>query len=188
MEFAMNRAVHVLSAIFGYMFLALSFLISAETLARKLFKFSFQGVDELGGYALAIGSSLAFSIAMVERAHIRIDLLHERFSVRLRAWLNWLSVTLLAAFSLFLIWICWTVLADTLTYGSTAQTPWATPLIYPQGIWYAALVLFAFVGVWLAVRASMLLFHGRLDQLNAEFHPKGAIEELQDELEDVGRR
>ena len=72
----MERVVGILSAVFGWMFLALSVLVAAETLSRKLFNFSFQGADELGGYALAVGSSLAFTVALVERAHIRIDLLH----------------------------------------------------------------------------------------------------------------
>ena len=59
----MNRVATALSIAFGYMFVALSLFVTAETIMRKLFNVSFQGADELGGYALAVGSSLAFSIA-----------------------------------------------------------------------------------------------------------------------------
>jgi TRAP-type C4-dicarboxylate transport system permease small subunit len=184
----MERVVGILSAVFGWMFLALSVLVAAETLSRKLLNFSFQGADELGGYALAVGSSLAFTVALVERAHIRIDLLHERLPVRMQAALNWISIVLMAALGLFLVRYGWLVIMDTLAYGSTAPTPWTTPLIWPQSAWYATLAVFALVAVWLAVRATRLLFAGRIDILNRDFHPKGALEELADELEDVAHR
>ena len=77
---------------------------------------------------------------------------------------------------------------DTLSYGSTAATPWATPLIYPQSAWYAALCLFALMALILAGRATWLFVRGRLDQVRTEFHPKGVIEELEEELSDLESR
>ncbi len=184
----MHRFVSFSSNVFGLMMLAFAILVTVDTIARKLLNFSFQGTDELGGYALAVGSSLAFTVALVERAHIRIDLLHERLPATVQAVLNWLSALLLAAFGVMLVWVCYQVIVDTVAYRSTAATPWATPLIYPQSVWYAALVVFALAGVWLALRATVLLARGRLEQLNADYHPKGAIEELKEELEDLGGR
>ena len=184
----MTRLVTVLSALFGYMFLALSFLVAGETILRKLFNVSIQGADELGGYALAVGSSLAFAIALAGRSHIRIDLIHRFLPTNLQAGLNWLSALLMALFALLLSWVCYTVVHDTLDYSSTAATPWATPLIYPQSIWYGALLFFTLVAVILALRASYLLFTQQINALNEEFHPKGAIEELQEEIEDAEKR
>ena len=60
--------------------IAFAVLVTVDTIARKLLNFSFQGTDELGGYALAVGSSLAFTVALIERAHIRIDLLHAKLA------------------------------------------------------------------------------------------------------------
>lgn len=184
----MSRLVTLLSTLFGYMFIALSFLVAGETLLRKLFNVSIQGADELGGYALAVGSSLAFAIALAGRSHIRIDLIHRYLPAWLQGWLNWLSALLMALFAVLLAWVCYTVVSDTQDYGSTAATPWATPLIYPQSVWYAALLLFTLVAVLLAVKATYLLFTRRLERLNDEFHPKGAIEELQEEIEDAAQR
>jgi TRAP-type C4-dicarboxylate transport system permease small subunit len=184
----MNRLVTLLSCLFGYMFLALSALVTTETIARKLFNFSFQGADELGGYALAVGSSLAFSIALIGRNHIRIDLLHQHFPRILQALLNWLSMMLLAAFGLLLSWVCLTIVQDTMEYKSTAPTPWATPLIYPQSLWYAGLLVFAVIAVGFAGRATVLFASGRIGELNREFHPKGAMEELEEEIEDLSLR
>ena len=39
-----------------------------------------------------------------------------------------------------------------------------------------------------AARATYLLFKGRIDELNVEFHPKSAKEELKEELEDLEHR
>lgn len=184
----MNRLATVLSAIFGYMFVALSIFVTAETLMRKIFNFSFQGADELGGYALAVGSSLAFCVALIGRNHIRIDLLHQKLPAAVQAVLNWLSMVLLAAFGLLLVWVCFKIILDTLDYQSTAATPWATPLIYPQGPWYLSLVVFFIVAAVYAVRASYLLLSKRIEDLNFEFHPKGFDEELKEEIEDLDLR
>ena len=184
----MNILVSLASRIFGIALIGLSVFVSIETVARKAFNFSFQGADELGGYVLAVGSSLAFIVALVERAHIRIDVLHVRFPEKLQATMDWLSIVSLALLGLFMVYVGRIVIVDTLSYGSTAATPWATPLIYPQSAWYAALCLFALVALILAGRATWLFFSGRRDQVLTEFHPKGAIEELKEELNDLENR
>jgi len=184
----MHRLVTFLSCLFGYIFLALSALVTAETVSRKLFNFSFQGADELGGYALAVGSSLAFSIALVGRNHIRIDLLHQRLSPGTQALLNWLSIVLMALFGLLLAGVGFKVVVDTMAYQSTAPTPWTTPLIYPQGLWYATLLVFAALAIGFALRASYLFATRRIGELNSEFHPKGAMEELKEEIEELSYR
>ena len=184
----MKRAEAILANVFGAIFLALSFIVTVETLARKLFNYSLQGVDELAGYSLAIGSTLAFSMALAGRNHIRVDVFHDFFPRGVKAALNWISIVLLAAVAVLLVAVSWRVISETRLYGSTAQTPWATPLIYPQALWYAGLVLFMLVGLGFAARATWLLAKGRLDELNEEFHPKSAKEELKEELEDFAQR
>jgi TRAP-type C4-dicarboxylate transport system permease small subunit len=184
----MNTLVLVVSRLFGAALVGLSVFVSIETIARKAFNFSFQGADELGGYVLAVGSSLAFFVALVDRAHIRIDVLHVRFPQKLQATMDWLSIVSIAGLGLFMIYVGRIVIVDTLSYGSTAATPWATPLIYPQSAWYAALCLFALMALYLAGRATWLFVSGRRDQLLSEFHPKGTIEELEEELSDLENR
>jgi TRAP-type C4-dicarboxylate transport system permease small subunit len=122
------------------------------------------------------------------RNHIRVDVFHEKLPPRAQAVVNWISVMSLATFAAFIVWVAFKVIADTMQYHSTAQTPWATPLIWPQGIWYAGLVTFAIVACIYAVRGSVLLFGGRIDTLNRDFHPKSAKEELKEELDDLAQR
>src|ERR1051326_5551029 len=122
----MKRVQRLLAWAFGAIFVALSVVVSVETLARKVFNYSIQGADELGGYALASGSVIAFSLALIGRNHIRVDVFHGRFPQRMQAWLNVLSSVLLAAFAMLLAFVSLKVVADTLAYGSTAPTPWQT--------------------------------------------------------------
>jgi TRAP-type C4-dicarboxylate transport system permease small subunit len=183
-----ERIENVLATIFGLIFLGLAVVVTIETASRKLFNVSLQGADELVGSALAVGSTIAFSLALMGRNHIRVDVFHERFSRRWQAWLNWFSIVSLAALGIFIAYVAFKVLGDTLQYHSTAQTPWATPLIWPQGVWYAGLIIFALVATGYALRASKLLFTGELDTLNHDFHPKSAKEELKEELDDLAVR
>lgn len=179
---------NVLAWVFGAIFLALAAVVTVETLSRKIFNVSLQGADELGGYALAVGSTIAFSLALMGRNHIRVDVFHEMFPRRVQAFLNWFSIASMAAFGIFVAWVATKVIADTLEYGSTAQTPWATPLVWPQSVWYAGLVVFALVATGYALRATGLLARGRIEVLNHDFHPKSAKEELKEELDDLANR
>ncbi len=179
---------NVLAWVFGTIFLVLSVVVAVETLSRKIFNYSLQGADELGGYALAVGSTIAFSLALMGRNHIRVDVFHEKMPRALQAFLNWFSIASIAAFGVFMAWVATKVIVDTMQYGSTAQTPWATPLIWPQSVWYAGLVIFALVATGYAVRASWLGIRRRIDTLNDDFQPKSAKEELKEELDDLANR
>ena len=189
---AANRLLEAFAAsasrLFGAALVALSLFVALETVLRKLFAFSFEGADELGGYVLAVGSCLAFVVALADRAHIRIDVLHARLPAPLQALADTLSILSMAALGVFLVWVSRDVIADTLAYGSTAPTPWATPLIWPQALWFAALCLFAATALVLGLRAAWLYGSGQRARLEAEFHPRGTMEELAEELESGAAR
>ncbi len=176
------------SAAFGIVFIGLSIAVTVETLSRKLFNISLQGVDELGGYCLAIGGALAFTIAISARAHIRIDIVYDLMPRGVRVALNILSVATLAISAVVLLWMAWTSFADSLAFGSTAQTPWATPLQYPQALWVAALGAFTIVSVVQLGQVGFYAMTGRLKEIDSEFSPRGAKEELKEELEDIKHR
>tara|TARA_R110000751_G_scaffold12209_5_gene42076 strand:+ start:6115 stop:6690 length:576 start_codon:yes stop_codon:yes gene_type:complete len=184
----MNAFIKVVSWSFGLLLIGFSVFVSLETISRKLFDFSFQGADELGGYILAVCGSLAFSLALLERGHVRIDFIYDRLSRKSRSVLNWLSVMCMAAVGLFFARYCYVVIRDTISYGSTAATPWATPLIYPQSLWYAALLIFTLTSLGLAIWVTVWLCQGKNHQINQHFGPKSSMEELQDELTDIQQR
>lgn len=177
-----------LGTLFGLIFVALSLLVAVETVVRKLFNFSLQGADELGGYALAICATIAFSLALLGRTHIRVDVFHDHLPAWLQTGLNWLSAASIAAFALLLAWLSWFVLQDSRSYQSVSQTPWATPLVWPQTAWVIGLAIFAAVALAMAARATWLLLRGRVAQLNREFGPRSTKDEVDEELQDLQHR
>jgi TRAP-type C4-dicarboxylate transport system permease small subunit len=184
----MQRLASALGVVFGYLTLLLGIVVTGETVARKLLDWSLQGADELGGYILAVSACLSFCVALLGRSHMRIDVVPYRLPLKGQAILNWVSSTSIALFSLVLAWASWGIIRDTFLYNSTAPTPWATPLKYPQSIWYAGVLAFALVATLLAAKATGLLLHARWERLAREFEPKAQREELEEELEDARRR
>ncbi|APX91523.1 hypothetical protein BWR19_00330 [Halomonas sp. 1513] len=184
----MGSVVRVFSIVFGVIFFALSFLVSIETLTRRLFNISLGGVDEISGYAVAVAAGLAFSVTLIQRAHIRIDIVTSRLSPQKQAFLNWLASVSLAVLCLFCVWLAYGVISDTLAYGSRAPTVWATPLIYPQAPWFIALLLFCALALLLAGHATLLLARRDTRRLLKDFGPRSAKDELQEEMEDIKQR
>ena len=184
MDFVRN----ICSALFGYALLGLSLMVVVDIVSRKLLGFSLQGTDELGGYVLAIGSTLAFSVALIGQGHIRVDILRGVLPRTARAVLDWLSAVLMAALAALLTWVSYLMLSDSISYGSIAPTPWGTPLAMPQGAWFIGMVMLLLVALWLALCASILFFSGRHERLVKDFGPTRVSEEISEEFNDLQRR
>jgi TRAP-type C4-dicarboxylate transport system permease small subunit len=184
----LTRLENIAAAIFGATFLLLALFVAVETIMRKMFNTSLQGVDELGGYILASSAALAMAVALVSRAHIRIDLLHDFVPRWLRIALNTTAMAALAASAIMLLRMGWIALDETILFNSTAQTPWATPLKYPQMAWNAALALFVAVSIFQLLRIAFLALSGRWDSIDRVYGPRGAKEELNEELESLKQR
>jgi TRAP-type C4-dicarboxylate transport system permease small subunit len=183
-----NPYTRVASLVFGVTMLVLSAAVTLETLLRKLFSVSLGGVDELSGYAIAIGAPLAFAVALLERSHIRINIFHMRLGTVTKGVLDALSMLALGALAVFLLVFTIKTVLDTSAYNSIAQTPWATPLIYPQALWLLAMGVFALPALWLALVALRMLVRRDWSGLTLRFGPSTVQEELAAELQDLERR
>jgi TRAP-type C4-dicarboxylate transport system permease small subunit len=182
------RLEQFLGTVFGLVFLGLAVVVTVETVTRKLFNVSLQGADELGGYALAVGATFGFSIALLGRTHVRVDVLHGNLPDWVQGGLNWLSAVSLAALALLLAYLAWFVIQDTQAYKSVSQTPWATPLVIPQTAWLVGLIIFAVIALGSAVYATGLLLKGQLHLLDRDFGPRSTKNDVADELDDIRAR
>jgi TRAP-type C4-dicarboxylate transport system permease small subunit len=173
---------------FGTVMIALSLVVTVETIIRKVFSISLGGVDELSGYAIAIGAPLAFAVASIEQSHIRINLLYMKLPRLAQAVLNTVAAISIGVLAVFFLYFSVSTLTDTIAYRSIAQTPWATPLVYPQSIWVATGVVFAAVAVFLGFRSLCLLIHSDTTTLVRSFGPERVEDEVAAELEDLQGR
>lgn len=165
----------------GYAVLALSVAIAAEILGRKLFAFSFQGVDDIGGYVLAITAAVGASYTMAMRGHTRVDVFLVRMPASWQRVLNAVAMATLALFAAFAAWRGFAVLGESIEFRSVATNPLQTPLWQPQSVWVAGLALFALIAAAYAVHALVLLARGA-PELNRFYGPATAQDELEAEL------
>ena len=137
--------------------MGLSFLIFFEIIARKLFNHSLQGVDEIGGYVVAIIGTFGMALAAVERAHTRIDVLLFRLPKKVQAILNLISYIALGIGAAFMGYMGWYTLDESLTFGSVSSSPLQVPLWIPQSLWMAGLIIFGLSALWTAFRGVLAL-------------------------------
>lgn len=173
----------------GLVLLAACAFILLEIVMRRVAFGIFGGTDEISGYVMAGVASFAAGYALVERAHIRIDILHRRLPAVGRTLLDILSLGGLFAVSLALLYHGGGVLSKSLSAGSTANTPLETPLWIPQLIWLLGWVWFAVAALALLVltiRFALLADWSNAAVLAAPETDESAVETALNEEE--GRR
>ena len=138
----MNKLLHIAERISQYaawasgtVLLLTCFMIAIEVTLRKGFSISMGGADEISNYALAMSCSWAFAFTLFRKAHIRIDVLYTRMGIAVRFALDIISLVLFALFMTIVSYYAGIVLYTSIARQSVANTPLATPLWIPQGLW-----------------------------------------------------
>jgi TRAP-type C4-dicarboxylate transport system permease small subunit len=158
----LNRAIALLG---GGVLLATGAFILVEIVLRQTALGALGGSDEIAGYVMAAFATWGFSYALLERTHVRIDLLQRRLPPTGRALFDLLALGALAATASVVAFHAWSVLATTLDRGSRANTPLETPLWIPQSIWFAGWVWFAAVSLVLLICLIVLMLARRFDEI-----------------------
>ncbi|MFS8038654.1 TRAP transporter small permease subunit [Xanthobacter sp. AM11] len=165
----------------GGLTIASVLLISVDVLARKFLGRTTGGADELSSYAFAISTSWSLAFATLQRANVRVDVLYQYLPVRLSAVLDWLSLVALGTFMGFLTYYASEVVGTSLAQGSHANTPLATPLYIPQGLWFIGLVFMCIVLALMLLRASVALVTGDIEVVKAIAGVRSTREEAEEE-------
>jgi TRAP-type mannitol/chloroaromatic compound transport system permease small subunit len=174
------RVIDTVTLASGWWLLLIAVATCVEMVTRKLFNFSLQGVDEVGGYTLAVTSALGFSFTLLARGHTRVDFLLSRLPANLRAFFNTLAMVSLAAVAVFATFRAWSVLSESIEFQSHSTSPLQTPMWIPQSLWLFGYLLFALVASCMAGHACVLLARDR-EQLNKVYGPPTLEEEIEAE-------
>ncbi len=183
-----HAVVRVLAICCGWMLLLFSILTCISSASRYLFNASISGVDEYGGYIFAILGAIAFSFAALERKHIRVELVREHLSERIRSVLDVLSIIMLFLTALLLVWLASVTWMTSLNMKALSSTPIRTPLAVPQGIWLAGLALFAVTTLLMSAYGAILLFRKEFGKVNELLGSESLKEEVERELQDFQSR
>lgn len=118
----------------GACLVAMLLVILVEVVTRSLFRFSFEVVDEMGGYLTVAVSFLALAPAQARKAFHNVALVQNRVSARARsAWLACFHLLALA-FSLTVTFAMVRYVFRSWQQGDAASTVMRTPLWIPQSV------------------------------------------------------
>jgi len=170
----------------GAMIVTAAIIVAIDVIVRKLFVVTLGGADELSGYALAVGSAWAFAFALLERAHIRINLLYQHLPIRLAALLDVLGLLTFTVFVMLLTRHGYGVFLQSFVADSHSMSPLGTPLAIPQAMWVLGLALFVAVALLLLLRAVLALALGDASAVVGLLGTRSTTEEIQHELGEVG--
>ncbi len=170
----------------GALIIMSAVLVGVEVVIRKLFNLTIGGVDELSGFALAIGSAWAFGFTLLERAHVRIDSVYVWLPARVCALLDILGLSVFTAFMALFAWQASGVFMNSLAMDTRTMTVLATPLKYPQALWVLGLCFFVLIAVALLIRALAALFRGDVAAVRRQIGSHTVSEELGGEPQQLG--
>lgn len=168
-----NRAVAIVC---GVVLLAAMVLILAEIVFRQVVGRGIGGADEISGYVMAGIAAWGFSYALVERAHVRIDVVTGRLPLPGRSVFDLFALLALGAVAATVTIYGWSVLGTTLARGSRANTPLETPLWIPQTVWLSGWAWLTVVACLLAIATAALIARGRFSEAQAAIGVVGEVE------------
>jgi len=172
----------------GVLILLAAVVVSLDVVIRELFTLPVGGTDELSGFALAISSAFAFSYALLERAHVRIDSLYTTLPTWIRAFLDIIGLAVFTLFMSLLSWQALGVFTESARNSTVTLSAFAWPLRFPQFVWVLGLFWFVLVAVLLLLRSLITLFKGDWVMVQRQIGSKSVQEELKEELELAEKR
>jgi TRAP-type C4-dicarboxylate transport system permease small subunit len=125
-------------------------LILSEVLGRRIAFFRVGGADEIAGYVMAGIATWGFSYALVDRAHVRIDLVQAKLPAPGRALFDVIALASVLCVALLVSYYAYDVLAKSIDRGSRSNTPMSIQLWIPQLIWFGG-------WAWMALTAAIML-------------------------------
>jgi TRAP-type mannitol/chloroaromatic compound transport system permease small subunit len=145
-----KRVNRWVALICGIAVLAATLLILLEVLGRRVSLFRIGGADEISGYIMAAIATWGFSYALVERAHVRIDLAYASLPPKGRALLDALALASVLFVAVLVSYYAFDVLSKSIDRGSRSNTPMAIHLWIPQIVWFGG-------WIWLAITSATML-------------------------------
>ncbi|WP_108658298.1 TRAP transporter small permease subunit [Acuticoccus kandeliae] len=180
---AVSRAILIAG---GLMIVAACVLIVVEVGLRQLLDRSLGGVDELAGFALAVGTSWAFGAILIDKAHVRIDTLYSRFGDRVRTIADIVGLVGTLAFAATLLLFSVEVLRSSVRFGTTSQGALALPVAVPQAMWVGGLAWFVLVTAVLLVASVFAVLSGNWRRVGTIAGARGIEDEIRSEVTRAG--
>ena len=167
----------------GLLLILLAGVICFEVVARKLFSFSTRATEEYSGYVLAICLSWSIAFTLLERAHVRIDVLYRKVPRSAGTGMDVFSLLAIAAAVALMTVNAFTVLSFNFEFQARSNTTLQTLLWIPQGLWFLGFVIFDLIALVLLLAVVRHLVAADVGAIRSLIGPRGLEEEIEDDLE-----
>lgn len=143
----------------AWLLIALVALVFGLVLARYLFSTSSVALQELGQWLHASAFLLGLGYALKHDAHVRVDVLAQRWPARTRAWVELLGTALLLLpLCVVIVWMSWDYVATSWAIGEGSRDPGGLPAWYLlKSLLPLSALLLGLQGLALALRAACAL-------------------------------
>ncbi|MDE2415727.1 MAG: TRAP transporter small permease subunit [Comamonadaceae bacterium] len=183
---ALSRAIDRLNAFVGkyciWLIFAATVISTINAIIRKAFNYSSNGFLEVQWYLFAWSFLIAAGYTLLNREHVRIDVLNSRLPKKVQLWIEILGlIFFLTPVCLLVLWLCIPVLGDKITSGEMSPNPgglirWPVWLALPVGF-----VLLLLQG-WSELIKCIAFLKGRGPDPTVKLGDKSAEEELAEAL------
>jgi TRAP-type C4-dicarboxylate transport system permease small subunit len=170
----------------GWVFVACAFFITADVLGRNFLGVSSQSSVELTGYMLALGTTWALGHTLIERCHVRIDLLIRKLPSKPRFVLHLVSLSMLVLFAGFLAKGALNLVEESWLFRATDISLLRVPLVIPQGLWAFGLGMFFLLTATMLLEGVLLLAAGRGAAVEQQLQARTYDEEAAETLDALG--
>jgi len=159
----------------GLGLLACVVFVLLEITLRRLGS-SLGGTTEITGYVMAVATAWGMGFALMELAHVRIEMLRTQMARWGRVMLDLVAMLAMSGTVVLIAFRAWPVLSRSIANDSRANTVLETPLWIPQSLWFAGWAWFALMTVAVTLITLVLILQGRLGQVESAIGPGNEIE------------
>ncbi len=183
---SLSRAIDKLNSFVGkysiWLIFAATFISAANAVVRKAFDTSSNGFLEVQWYLFAWSFLIAAGYTLLNREHVRIDVLNSHFSKKAQIWIEILGVIFfLTPMCVLIIWLCVPIVAERFATGEMSPNPgglvrWPVWVALPLG--FGLLLLQG----WSELIKCVAFLKGQGPDPTVKANAKSAEEELAEAL------
>lgn len=137
-----------------------SVMITIDVFLRKFFGMTLGGASEIAGMVFAVVTAIAYPYVLLDRANIRIDVLYNNTSTKLRAILDVAAMLAILYFATRLTSSAFELLQKSWNGATRSVGVINIPIWIPQSLWVFGFALFALTALFLSVYAVTCMFTG----------------------------
>lgn len=156
----LDRFLDRVGRAFSFLWLAVVGVILVSVISRYVFSEGSVTMEEIQWHISSVAWLVGLSYAFVHDSHVRVDVIHERLSLRKQVWIELLGLLVLALpFLVIGVYMSWPYFYESFLQGEVSQAPaglpyrWAMKFFMPL-----AFALLVIAGVSRLLKCTALLF------------------------------